>query len=203
MRDSVHNVYNARVNEAAGGRVSYNGGKGGIKARATPQEEAAAHDRHVAPVAAQTQHAQAARNDPQQRSSANHGATPGPIGRQRSRQHAVHPKELPPIERSAAPNTGNAKLDQKYQKQQDQLGAKQTQDRQKLQQQQDKEHQQLTKQQATAARIAAGGAAAPATDTANAAKTHAADPADAAETVGGRRRVSWWRRRASLIWGIS
>ena len=98
------------------------------------------------PVAAQTQHAYAARNNPQQKFSANHGtpavaATPRP-------NLATHPKELPPVERPAAPNTGNPKVDQKYQKQQDKLVARQTQDRQKLQQKQDNEHQQLAKQQA-------------------------------------------------------
>jgi hypothetical protein len=56
---------------------------------------------------------------------------------------AGHPKDLPRVERSAAPNTGNAKQDQKYQQKQEKLVAKQNQDRQKLQQQQDKEHQQL------------------------------------------------------------
>jgi len=148
-----HNVYNARVSEAAGGRVSYNGGKGGIEARATPQEEAAANGRHTAPVAAQTQHAQAARNDHQQRSSANHAAAP--VGRSEDSARsgtAVHPKDLAPVARSAAPNTGNPKTDQKYQKEQDQLYAKQNQDRQKLQQTQEKEHQQQSRQNAGAAK---------------------------------------------------
>jgi hypothetical protein len=143
---SIHNVYNTRVNEGARNHVSFNGGNGGINAHATAQEEAAAHETHVRPVGAQTQHAYAARNDPQQKFSANHGmpavaSTPHP-------NLAVHPKELPPVERATAPKTGNAKVDQKYQKQQDKLVAKQTQDRQKLQQKQDKEHQQLTKQHA-------------------------------------------------------
>jgi hypothetical protein len=137
-----HNVYNARVSEGAGGRVSFNGGRGGIDSRATPQEEAVANGGHTAPVAAQTQHAQAARNAPQQRSSENHDASGA----------AVHPKDLPPVARSDAPKTGNAKLDQQYQKQQNQLSAKQNQERQKLQQQQDKEHQQQAKQSASAAK---------------------------------------------------
>jgi hypothetical protein len=146
---AIHNVYNARVSEPTGGRVSYNGGQGGINARATPQEEAAAHDRHTPPVAAQTQHAQAARNDPQQRSSTNHGAPAAGRSENSARPDtAVHPKDLAPLARSAAPNTGNPKLDQKYQKQQDKLDAQQNQDRQKLQQQQDREHQQMAKQQA-------------------------------------------------------
>jgi hypothetical protein len=142
----IHNVYNTRVNETPN-RVSYNGGNGGINAHATAQEEAAAHERHIPPVAAQTQHALAARNDPQQRFSANHG-TPSVAATPRPNTAAVHPKDLPPIEHPAAPNTGNAKLDQKYQKQQEKLIAKQNQDRQKLQQKQDKEHQQLAKQKA-------------------------------------------------------
>ncbi len=61
---------------------------------------------------------------------------------------AYHPKELPPMERPAAPNTGNAKLDQKYQQQQQKLQQKQDQERQKLQQQQEKEHQKLAQQTA-------------------------------------------------------
>lgn len=59
--------------------------------------------------------------------------------------NAVHPNELPPMEHSAAPNTGNAQQDQKYQQQQEKLYAKQNQERQQLQQKQDQEHQQMTK----------------------------------------------------------
>jgi len=146
--NSIHNVYNTRVNEG-GNRVSYNGGNGGINARATSQEEAAARGRRIGPVAAQTQHAWSAHNNPQERFSANRGA---PAVAATARPNiASHPKELPPIQRSA-PNTGNANLDQKYQKQQEQLVAKQNQDRQKLQQKQETEHQQLTRQNAAPAR---------------------------------------------------
>jgi hypothetical protein len=181
----IHNVYNTRVNDSNNGnRVSYNGGNGGINARPTSSEQAAAHARHIAPVAMQTQHAQAARSNPELRATANHGKPPiaatskpgdfrggampakaaggnyqppanraaqAPAGQpsNTSRTPAVvHPKELPPIERSTVPSSGNAKQDQKYQQQQDKLIAKQNQDRQKLQQQHDKEHQQLTKQNA-------------------------------------------------------
>jgi hypothetical protein len=173
----IHNVYNTRINVTTVNRVSFNGGKGGIEARPTSQEEAAASARHVGPVAAQTEHMQAARSDPQQRASMNHGAppvaaTPKPgafkesgavagrgegapgnvgAGSENNGSHAaaaIHPKDLPPIQHPAAPNTGNPKTDQKYQQQQEKLQAKQEQDRQKLQQQQDKEHQQLAKQKA-------------------------------------------------------
>jgi hypothetical protein len=73
----IHNVYNTTVtHETSVNRVSYNGGNGGIDARPTPEQEAAARDRHVPPVAAQTQHAQLARSDPQQRASENQGRPP-------------------------------------------------------------------------------------------------------------------------------
>jgi hypothetical protein len=190
----IHNVYNTTViNNTTVTRVSYNGGNGGISARPTPQQEAAAHQRHIAPVAVQTEHAQAARANPQQRASVNLGkpavaATPKPgvfnhavvrakaagaaytppanrSGNQ-SRDNAaappgnnaarlstpVHPRDLPPAARPNAPNTGNPKLDQKYQQQQEKQIAKQEQERQKLQQQQEKDHQQLEKQNADAAR---------------------------------------------------
>jgi hypothetical protein len=137
---------NERVN-----RVSYNGGDGGINARATSEEEAAARGRRSGPVSAQTQHAWSAHNDPQQRLSANHGAPPATATPRANL--AVHPKDLPPVERPAAPKTGNAKLDQRYQKEQDKTVAKQSQDRQKLQQKQDQEHRQLTKQRAAPERM--------------------------------------------------
>jgi hypothetical protein len=81
---SIHNVYNTTVvNSTTVNRVSYNGGSGGISARPTAQQESAAHERHIPPVAAQTQHEQAARANPEQRASVNHGtpavaATPKP-----------------------------------------------------------------------------------------------------------------------------
>src|SRR5271155_5618776 len=61
----IHNVYNTTiVNNTTINRVSYNGGNGGIEARPTAQEEAAASERHLPPAAAQTQHVQAARSNP-------------------------------------------------------------------------------------------------------------------------------------------
>jgi WXXGXW repeat (2 copies) len=81
---NIHNTYNTTViNNTTVNRVSYNGGNGGLTARPNSQQEAAAHERHIAPVAVQTQHAQAARANPQQRVSVNQGkpaiaATPKP-----------------------------------------------------------------------------------------------------------------------------
>lgn len=202
---NIHNVYESRVENVTVNHVSYNGGNGGTTARPTPQQEAAAHERHLPPVAAQTQHVQEARSNPELRASTNHGkppiaatARPGDFkgegvihakeagapyhapakggapeenaargegnaargneaGRtaedtNRGEKAAVHPKDLPAVERPAAPNTGNAKQDKKYQKQQEKLVKQQNKERQKLQAQQDKEHQQMAKQQANEAK---------------------------------------------------
>jgi len=115
---NIHNVYNTTViNNTTVNRVSYNGGNGGITARPTPEEEAAEHERHIPPVAAQTQHVQAARSNPQLRASANHGkppiaATPKP-GAFNDRG-VVHAKQAggpynPPANRGAQPG-GNASV---------------------------------------------------------------------------------------------
>jgi len=71
------------INNTTVNRISYNGGNGGVTARPNSEQEAAAHEKHIAPVAVQTQHAQAARANPQQRASVNQGkpaiaATPKP-----------------------------------------------------------------------------------------------------------------------------
>jgi len=74
---NIHNVYNTTViNNTTVNRISYNGGNGGIVAQPTSQEEAAARERHMAPVEAQTQQVQAARSNPQLRASMNHGKPP-------------------------------------------------------------------------------------------------------------------------------
>jgi hypothetical protein len=60
---SITNVYNKTVvNNVT--NVSYNGGTGGTTATPTPAQLAAANEQHVAPTAAQAQHAQAAAKDP-------------------------------------------------------------------------------------------------------------------------------------------
>ena len=108
---NIHNVYNTTViNNTTVNRVSYNGGNGGINARPTPQEEAAERERHLPPVAVQTQHQQAARNNPQQRAAVNRGkpaiAATGRPGELKG-PAAVPAKEAgapyrPPAERSGA-----------------------------------------------------------------------------------------------------
>src|SRR5208283_3805471 len=53
--------------------VAFNGGQGGVQARASAQEETYAHERHTPPVAAQTQHQHAASQNKALRASNNHG----------------------------------------------------------------------------------------------------------------------------------
>ncbi len=176
----IHNVYNTRVVNNTRTRVSYNGGNGGNNERPTSQEQAAARERHISPVSAQVQQVQAARANQSLRASVNRGkppvaATPRPgafndrgivAAKQGGRYNppsrpennaarpstAIHPNELPQRARPAAPNTGNAKLDQKYQRQQDKLSAQQDQQRQRLQQKQEQDHQRMAQQNANDAR---------------------------------------------------
>jgi WXXGXW repeat (2 copies) len=167
----IHNVYNEHVTIVNNSHVSYNGGEGGLTARPTAEEDAAARDHHVGPVAAQNDHVNAARNDRDMRASVNQGrpsiaatSRPGDFksGVEAAREagapyhppanrgaenaphtNIAHAKDLPPIERPAAPNTGNAKLDKKYEKQQQKLVKQQNKERQKLEKQQEKDHQEL------------------------------------------------------------
>jgi hypothetical protein len=166
------------INNTTVNRISYNGGEGGITARPTPQEETAERGRHIGPVASQLQHVQAARGNPDLRAEANHGrppiaatARPGdfkegavpareagaPYHLEAARPennvprppaNAGHASELAPHQPATVPSTGNTKLDQKYQQQQQNLATKQNQEHQKLQQQQDQEHQRLAQRNA-------------------------------------------------------
>src|SRR5215475_14220275 len=72
----VHNVYNTTIINKNVTRVSYNGGNGGISARASREEEAAARERRMGRIEAQTRHIQEARQDRQLRSAENHGRPP-------------------------------------------------------------------------------------------------------------------------------
>ncbi len=75
---NIKNVYNVNVTRTYNtvNRVSYNGGPGGIEARPTGAEQAAERQQHVAPVAAQTQHAEEASRNQQLRASVNQGKPP-------------------------------------------------------------------------------------------------------------------------------
>jgi hypothetical protein len=67
------NVYSKPVRDGRGSRVSFNGGKGGTRARPTAQDQAATNDRHVAPTAPQTQHEHVAAGNRSLFASVNHG----------------------------------------------------------------------------------------------------------------------------------
>ena len=72
----IHNTYRTTIVENNRSRVAFNGGQGGINARASADEERYASERHVDAVAAQREHAEAARGNPQLRASANQGRPP-------------------------------------------------------------------------------------------------------------------------------
>jgi YXWGXW repeat-containing protein len=70
----IHNTYNTTIiNNTTVNRVSYNGGHGGINARPTAFEERASHERHFEATTEQMEHQHAARSNPGQLASANHG----------------------------------------------------------------------------------------------------------------------------------
>ena len=69
----IHNTYNTRVTYVSETHVSYNGGTGGVEAHPTPRQESYASQPHAGPVAAQTQHVQEARSNPELRATTNHG----------------------------------------------------------------------------------------------------------------------------------
>jgi hypothetical protein len=76
--NNVHitNVYNKTViNNVTVNHVSYNGG-GGIQARPTEAQMAAAHDRHIEATSEQRQQVNLARSNPSLRASENHGRPP-------------------------------------------------------------------------------------------------------------------------------
>ena len=171
----IHNVYNTTIINNNTNRVSYNGGNGGVSTRPTAEEQRFDSERHVPPVAAQTQHVEAARNNRELRATVNQGRPPiaateragafnertvaakeagGRYERPPTNvapstpRPAVHPNDLPPIERPSAPNTGNPRLDQRYQQQQQNLYNKQNQERQNLQQRQQRQDQNLVQRNA-------------------------------------------------------
>lgn len=70
---SVRNVYNKTVVNVSVNHVSYNGGRGGLNARPSAEQQAAARDKHVAPTSNQTSHVRSASGNRQLYESQNHG----------------------------------------------------------------------------------------------------------------------------------
>jgi hypothetical protein len=75
-RTEIRNVYEERVNVRENVRVSYNGGRGGIEARPSREEESAAHERHIPADQNQIRHEEAARSNREFKNSVNHGRPP-------------------------------------------------------------------------------------------------------------------------------
>ncbi len=73
----VHNVYSRSVaGYTNNSRVSYNGGSGGVQARARPAELAAMHQPHTAPMTSQVQNQRTASTNRAQFANTNHGRPP-------------------------------------------------------------------------------------------------------------------------------
>jgi hypothetical protein len=143
----VQHVHAARTNPEL--RASTNHGKPPVAATPKP---GAFNDRGVVPAKEGGHYNPPPRSGNNAAARTDNGAATRTENSSTPRPNAVHPKELPPVGRPAAPNTGNTKVDQKYQQQQEKLVQKQEQDRQKLQQKQEQDHQRLTQKNADDAR---------------------------------------------------
>ncbi len=109
----ITNVYNETVVVNNHARTSFNGGNGGLTVRPTPEQESFAHEAHVAPTAAQTQHQQTASTNRNLLASENHGhpaiaATSKP--NQFSGKGVVAAHEAAPVGAGAAGKPGAAGL---------------------------------------------------------------------------------------------
>jgi hypothetical protein len=134
-RELRASVNQGRPPIAATPRAGEFSGSGVVKAR----EAGAPYHPPANRGAGRSENSRAAENN----RPANNGSRSGNI---------VHPKDIPSAERRPSPNTGNAKQDQKYQKQQEKLYTQQDRERQKLQQKQDQEHQRYTQRKTPEAR---------------------------------------------------
>src|SRR3984885_5548832 len=73
-RTIIHNTYTKTViNNVSVNRVSYNGGRGGLSARPTAEQERFASERHTPLSSAQSEHQRVASADRSLRASVNHG----------------------------------------------------------------------------------------------------------------------------------
>jgi hypothetical protein len=107
----VHNVYDHNVRVENNSRVAFNGGNGGVRAEASPQERIAEHEQHIASVPLQQQHMQAAAGNRAQYANVNHGqpavaATARP-GRQGFQQAMTHPDNPQAVQAARTAPAGN------------------------------------------------------------------------------------------------
>jgi flagellar biosynthesis GTPase FlhF len=169
---NVRNVYEEHVTIVNNSHVAFNGGSGGIQARPSSQEQQWTNERHIGPVAAQTQHINAARGNPELRASVNRGkppiaatARPGDFrsnavpakaagGEYRPAEHEARPGAPVAAERrAAAPTPAHVKDLPPAEKLpppntgNPKLDKQYQKQQQKMEAQQEKERQQLQKQQ--------------------------------------------------------
>ena len=135
----IHTTYNDRTivernTIANNGRVSYNGGPGGIKHAPTASEQVASRGQHTAPTRVQTQHATAARSDKSSYSKANGGHPQRPVvEKPLSAKNNAAPAG---VRQGQVTKQAQQKQTQTQQRQQTQQKQAQTQQRQQAQQQQ-------------------------------------------------------------------
>jgi hypothetical protein len=101
----ITNVYNRTVvNNVSVSHVSYNGGPGGLSARPTAAERAAAHASHQGMTAAQTRHAEQSGSQHELLASVNHGhPPPAARGASEAAPAPAHKARAPAEERHTAP----------------------------------------------------------------------------------------------------
>jgi hypothetical protein len=132
---NVHNVYRQTVvNNTTATRVSFNGGKGGVRAQPSAEQRAAARAPHQPATASQTQHREASIT------------TRSPSAAPTEKRSPMHAADLPAIAHQPAPSTGNAERDQANQRAQDNLRDGQEKQRQDLQRTQAADHERAAKQ---------------------------------------------------------
>ena len=122
---NVTNVYNRTVIVNNRSTTSFNGGTGGVQARATAQEEAYGRERHTAALDVQRQHERAAAGNRENLASQNHGrpaiaatARPGDFSRHstvaaRAAGGEYHAPAISPREarvNTSVPNRGNSNV---------------------------------------------------------------------------------------------
>jgi hypothetical protein len=116
----IHNVYNYTVPNYRPNHISFNGGRGGMEARPTPQELAVARDPRAPAVAAQVQHVREASTNRAQFAAVNHDR-PAALTAERPlptsyKSPAAHPPEAalraavpPPTAAQRPPAQANAR----------------------------------------------------------------------------------------------
>jgi hypothetical protein len=103
----IHNTYAQSVGTVHPGRVSYNGGTGGIQRQPTPAETAAAGERRAGPTSDQAQHDQVARGNPTQHFTTNQGKPAvAATGKAGDFTNNAQPAATRPAYHPAAGNTG-------------------------------------------------------------------------------------------------